>query len=405
MKVLVINAGSSTLKYQLIDMDTEEMICKGNCEKIGDKPSDGEEGSFIKYSKAGIEKTAKEYVDIPNHRAAFEIVIQKLTTGEYKVIDSLEEITAIGHRVVHGKDFIKPTLITDEIITELENLVDYAPLHIPGAVTGMKACREIAPTIPNVAVFDTAYHTSMSEVAKTYAIPKALADTYGIKRYGAHGSSHKYIASEVEKLLGKKEYKLISCHIGSGASLCAIKDGKCVDTSMGFTPLAGLVMGKRSGDIDPSVISFISNKTGKTAQQVIDMLNNESGLIGLCGENDSRSLEIGMKEGKPNFKLAFDVMILSIIKYIGAYVAELDGLDALVFTAGIGENSPLTRKSILDRLTYLGITYDEEVNNKVVRLSNNNELSLADSKVKVYVVPTNEELVIARDTLEIVNQK
>lgn len=394
MKILVVNAGSSSLKYQLIDIDNEQMLAKGNCERIGI------EESFIKYTN-GKEKR-QDMIDFPNHKVAFETVLSKLTSGDLKVIDSLDEIYAIGHRVVHGKDFVKPTLVTPEVIKEMETLVDYAPLHIPGAITGVKACMEIAPNIPNVLVFDTAYHSTMPDEAKLYAIPMDMIKKYGIKRYGAHGSSHKFCASEVERILGTKEYKLINCHIGSGASMCAIKNGVCIDTSMGFTPLAGLVMGTRSGDIDPSVVSFLCNKTGKTAQQMIDILNTESGLKGVCGQSDSRNMEEGMAQGDENCKLAFDAMILSIVKYMGAYIAELGGVDVINFTAGIGENSPLTREKVLDRLSYLGITYDKKLNNETLRKSEIVQLSLPDSKVKVYVIPTNEEIVIARDTLELV---
>ena len=394
MKVLVINAGSSSLKYQLIDMETEQMICKGNCERIG------LDESFIKYQKD--EDKRKEFINFSNHKEAFKIVIDKLTNGDLKVIDNLSEISAIGHRVVHGKDFVDPTLVTEDVINELEKLVEYAPKHIPGAVTGVRACMEIAPSIPNVLVFDTAFHKTMPDEAKTYAIPYKYIEEYGIKKYGAHGSSHKFIAGEVAKLLKRDDIKLINCHIGSGASLCAIKNGKCIDTSMGFTPLAGLVMGTRSGDIDPSVIAFLSKKTGKTAQEIIDMLNNESGLLGLCGKSDSRDVEEGIESGDKLCKLAFDTMILSVVKYIGSYVAELGGVDVITFTAGIGENSPKTREAIMDKLAYLGIKCDKEANDMAHHQPNTIEISTKDSKVKVYVLPTNEEIVIARDTLELV---
>ena len=395
MKILVVNAGSSTLKYQFIDMEKESVICSGNCENIG------EATSCITHKKDG--KKYKEAVDFPNHYEAFKKVLEVMTTGELKALNSIDEIYAIGHRIVHGKDFIEPTYVTDEVITELENIIDYAPLHTPGAVAVIRACKKLAPNTPNVTVFDTAFHATMSDEVKLYAIPSEYVEKYGIKKYGAHGSSHKFIAQEVEKYLGKKECKLINCHIGSGASICAIKDGKCVDTSMGFTPLAGLVMGTRSGDIDPAIVSFVCEKENLTASEFVKILNKKSGLLGICGTNNSLILERMMAEGDEKAILAFNVMVNSIVKYIGAYIAELGGVDVISFTAGIGENSPLTRAAVLDKLKYLGIEYDKEKNDKKIRTPGIEEISTPDSKVKVLVIPTDEEIVIARETLEVVN--
>lgn len=395
MKVLVINAGSSSLKYQLIEMDNGEVIARGLCERIG------ESHSVIEYRKFE-EKKNKEDTIFPDHKVAFEKVLNVLISGPTKVIDSLDEVYAIGHRIVHGKDFVEPTYVTDEVMVELENIIDYAPLHTPGAISVIRACRELMPDTPSVLVFDTAFHNTMPIEAKTYAIPTKLAKKYGIKRYGAHGSSHRYCAEEVAKLIGTNKFNLLNCHIGSGASLCAIKDGKCIDTSMGFTPLAGVVMGKRSGDVDPSIVSFICNKEGISAQEMIDILNNKSGFFGMTTFNDSRDVEEGMIAGNEDCKLAFDTFILSILRYMGAYIAELGGVDVINFTAGIGENSPLTRAALLDRLDFLGIKYDKKKNDETWKKGEPVEISLPESKARVFVIPTNEEIIIARDTLDVV---
>lgn len=393
MKILVINAGSSTLKYQLFDMTNESILAKGNCENIG------LHNSKIT-SKAGDKKHEMQ-IDIPNHEVAFSIVIKALTEGELKVIDDIKEISAFGHRVVHGKNIIKPLLVTPENLEEVRKLKDYAPLHIPGSLKGIEGCLKMAPEIPNILVFDTSYHATIPQSIATYAIPQKYIEEYGIRKYGFHGSSHKYIASEVERMTGRKDLKIVNCHLGSGASICAIKDGKSVDTSMGFTPLAGLVMGTRSGDIDPAIVGFLADKLNKPANEIIDILNYESGLKGLCGSSDSRFVEEGVTvRHDPVCEFTFDVMENSVLKYIGSYIAELGGIDVLVFTAGVGENSPILRERLLEKLSYLNITFDKEINNKTIRKSENTLLSLPDSKVLVYVIPTNEELVIARDTLE-----
>ena len=394
MKILVINSGSSSLKYQLLNMEDESIIAKGGVERIN------LDGSKLTHKANG---QATEIVEpIKNHSEAIKLVLNVLTDDKLGVIKSIEEINAFGHRYVHGGEYSNATIINDEVIGYLKENVELAPLHSPANIIGIEACREIAPNIPNVAVFDTAFHQTMPKKAYMYAIPQHFYTEYKIRKYGFHGTSHKFVSEEAAKLMGKdlKDTKIITCHIGNGASICAVNGGMCVDTTMGFTPLAGVMMGTRSGDVDPSIIEYIMKKTGWTIQETTHFLNKQCGLLGVSGfSSDSRDITEALKTNE-NAKLAMEMMDYTITKHIASYVGVLNGVDAIVFTAGIGENSPELREDFLDNLTYLGLKYDKEINSKTFRKPAT-EISTSDSKVKVYVIPTNEELVIARETKEI----
>lgn len=393
MKVLVINAGSSSLKYQLLDMDNEKLIAKGNCEKIG------LEGSTISLKVNGEQKVFD--VELKNHDQAMENVLKILLDKENNVLSSLSEIEAVGHRVLHGGEiYTQSVLIDDEVMKNLEELKPLGPLHMPANISGIKACQEVMPGVPQVAVFDTEFHATIPDYAFRYAIPKKAYTDWKIRKYGFHGTSHKFIANELEKLTGKKG-KFIICHIGNGASVSAVKDGKCLETSMGFTPLEGLVMGTRSGDIDPAVLQTIMEKTGKSISEALNYLNKESGLLGVSGiSSDIRDVQ---KVADENYDAALAVKMLCyrVKKYVGEYVAVLNGVDAIAFTAGTGENRPEIRQEILDGLDWLGIEVDKDRNYNFVR-GENFDITGANSRCKVYVVPTDEELMIARDTKNIV---
>ena len=395
MKVLVVNCGSSSLKYQLIDMETEEVLAKGYQERIGI------DGSFLTH-RVGEQKYKIEK-EIKNHTEAIELVIEQLLHKDYGVIKSLDEIDAIGHRIVHGGEkFTKSVLIDDEVIKGIEDAVIFAPLHNPAHLQGIKACKEKLPGKPNVAVFDTAFHQTMPEKAYMYAIPYEYYEKYRIRKYGAHGTSHKFVSNRVAELMNKplEDLKIISCHLGQGASLCAVEDGKSVDTSMGLTPLAGVPMGSRSGDIDPSVVTFLMEKENLSPEEMNTILNKKSGKLGLSGISiDDRDIEAAIKEGNHRAKLAIDQFVYQVAGYIGRFAAQMNGVDVITFEAGVGENGIEARKEICDYLGFLGVKIDEEKNNcrgKEV------EISTPDSKVKVYVVPTNEELMIARETRDLV---
>lgn len=397
MKILVINAGSSSLKYQLIDMEGEVVLAKGICERVG-IPNGHFEG------KVGADKFDKA-VDMKNHTEAFLVVKEALTTGEHKVIDSLSEIAAIGHRVVQGGSLFKEsTLITDEVIAGIESLNNLAPLHNPAHIQGINACREVfGKDVPEVAVFDNAFHSTMPPEAYMFGIPYEYYEKYQIRRYGFHGTSHRYVSGECARIMGKdlKDIKLITCHLGNGSSITAIKDGKVIDTSMGLTPLDGFVMGTRSGGVDPSVVTFLQEKEGWTPAQTNEVLNKKSGIFGISGGmSDDRDILKAAAEGNERAELAKQMLWYEIRKYIGSYIAAMQGVDAIVFTGGIGENSQPLRKDICEHFAYLGVTFNDEENKKAIR-GVGGELSGADSKVKVYVIPTNEELMIARDTKEI----
>ncbi len=397
MKVLVVNAGSSSLKYQLFDTSDNSVIAKGICERIGI-------GGEITHKMAGREDYHK-VVDMADHTEATKILIETLTDATVGCIANMDEIEAVGHRIVHGGAyFSQSVLVTDEVIDKLELCRDLAPLHTGAHLMGLRGCIAAMPKTPQVLVFDTAFHQTMPDYAYTYPIPYEMAQQYQIRRYGAHGTSHRYVAGEMIKILGKAEgSKIITCHLGNGSSISAVKDGKVIDTSMGFTPLEGLEMGTRCGTIDPAVVPFIMEKKGFTPAQMSDFMNKECGLLGVSGLSpDCRDLGDAVAAGNDRAALAVNILTYQIKKYIGSYTAAMNGLDALVFTAGIGENRDEIRAAACRDLEYLGIKLDEEKNANTHRPNGNILISAPDSKVPVYVIPTNEELVIASDTEAIV---
>ncbi len=399
MKVLVINAGSSSLKYQLIDMETETVLAKGLCERIG---IDG----HLKHTPlVGGKSVFNEDLPLPTHSEAIAAVIDKLTSAEYGVVSSMKEIDAVGHRVVHGGEkFASSVLINGEVMKAIEECIPFAPLHNPANITGINACIDVmGRDVPQVGVFDTAFHQTMPPKAFTYAVPYEYYQNDGIRRYGFHGTSHRYVSARCAELMGRpiEELKLISCHMGNGSSICAIDGGKSVDTSMGFTPLVGLPMGTRCGDLDPGVMQFIMNKYGLGIDEMLNVLNKKSGVLGVSGvSSDFRDLEAAAEEGNERAKLALDLFDYSVAKVVGSYVAAMNGVDAIIFTAGVGENASTTRAGICKYLTYLGCEVDPEANSK---RGSDTLISTADSKVQLWVIPTNEELVIARDTRDIVS--
>lgn len=391
-KIIAINAGSSSLKFQLFEMPAETVITKGVIERIGLNDS------IFNITVNGEKK--KEILDIPNHNVAVNMLLDKLTT--YGIIESLDEIKGIGHRVVHGgEDFNDSVLITDEVIEKIDKLSELAPLHNPANLTGILAFREVLPNVPAVAVFDTAFHQTMPESSYLYSLPYEYYEKYGIRKYGFHGTSHKYVSQRAAELLGRpiEQLRIISCHLGNGASIAAIQGGKSVDTSMGFTPLAGVTMGTRSGNIDPALIPYIMEKTGKTADEVIDILNKKSGMLALSGfSSDLRDIEDEAEKGNERAELALQVFANRIHKYIGSYAARMYGVDAIVFTAGIGENSSAIRARVLKGLEFMGVYFDPSLNE--VR-GQEAFISYPHSPVKVIVIPTNEEVMIARDVMRL----
>ncbi len=393
MKVLSVNAGSSSLKFSLFDMANNNILASGVFERIGI------EGSTFTIKFNG-EKIVQE-VELNNHVGAVNILIDKLISLD--IIKSLEEINGIGHRVAHGKDYFdKSTIINDSVLEKLREVKDMAPLHNPANLLGIEAFEKVLPNIVQVAVFDTAYHQSMNEVSYLYPVPYAWYREYGLRKYGFHGTSHKYIAREAKKILGRDNYKLISCHIGNGGSICAIKDGKCVDTSMGFTPLAGIMMGTRSGDVDPSIIPYIMEKEGKNASEVIEDLNKKSGLYGMSEfSNDMRDILTRCNEGDHRALVAKEKYVRRVVDYIAQYYVLLGGVDMIALTAGVGENNKVIRKEILDKLECLGVKISDEANEIV---GEEIKLSTKDSKILVYVIPTDEELMIAKDTYNLINR-
>ncbi len=396
MKVLVINAGSSSLKYQLLDMKNEKLIAKGNCEKIGLA------GSFVSLKANGTEKIVK--VKLDNHDDAMENVIKLLLDKENNVLSSLSEIEAVGHRVLHGGEIYTESVVIDEkVMANLEKLRPLGPLHMPANISGIRACQEAMPNVPQVAVFDTAFHSKMPAKAYMYGVKFEDYQELGIRKYGFHGTSHRYILEETAKILGKEkeDVKIISVHVGNGSSVAAIKNGRSVDTSMGFTPLEGLVMGTRSGDIDPSVVEYLCDKKGWTVQKAVNYLNKEGGVLGVSGvSSDMREINQAIVEGNERARLALDMLCYRIKKYVGSYLAVLDGADAIVFTGGIGENQEDMREVVAGGLKYAGVKFDVEKNNTLPR-GTVEELSLPTSKIKVLRVPTDEELMIARDTVKL----
>lgn len=398
MKILVINAGSSSLKYQLIDMETEAVLAKGLCERIGI------DGSKLNHTPAGGEKVVIEK-DMKDHSDAITMVLDALTDKGHGVISSMEEINAVGHRVVHGGEYFSKSVVIDaEVKKAIEACVPLAPLHNPANIIGIEACEKAMPGVPQVGVFDTAFHQTMPASAYMYALPYNLYEKYKIRKYGFHGTSHKYVTGECAKMLGKKQedVNIITFHLGNGSSVTAVKDGKSVDTSMGFTPLAGVVMGTRCGVIDPAIVKFIADNEGLSLEDVDALLNKQSGVLGISGvSSDFRDLEAGQAKGDKRCELALDMFIASVRKYLGNYLVNLGGADAIVFTAGIGENTPAMRKAITENCEFLGIKIDDEKNNKAIRGAQG-EISADDSKIKVFVIPTNEELMIAKETAELV---
>ena len=397
MNILVINCGSSSLKFQLIDAVTEKLIAKGLCERIGI------EGSQLVYQPAGQDKI-KTVTPMEDHTKAIKLVLEALTDKENGVVKDLSEIGAVGHRIVHGGEkFAASTLITEEVIAAITECNELAPLHNPANLIGIAACKELMPDTPMVAVFDTAFHQTMPQEAYLYGIPYEYYEKYKIRRYGFHGTSHSYVSKKAAEVLGQKyeDLKLIVCHLGNGASVSAVQNGKCIDTSMGLTPLEGLIMGTRSGDIDPAIIEFLAHKEGKSIDEIMTILNKKSGVLGLSGNfsSDFRDLEDAYLEGQEASVRTMESFAYRVAKYIGAYVAAMNGVDGICFTAGLGENSPLVRNLICKRLGYLGITLDEEQNGK---RGKDLVITTPDSKTKVLVIPTNEELAIARETYAIV---
>lgn len=405
MNVLIVNAGSSSLKYQLLDTATEKVVAKGICERIGI------DGSRIDNKQ--LEKGLRLEKELPmnTHSDAMKIVVDTLTDAEYGCISSMDEIEAVGHRIVHGGPYFSQSiLLTDEVLETLKLCYDFAPLHTAAHIQGIEGCLAVMPNKPQVLVFDTAFHQSMPAEAYMYALPYEAYEKYGIRRYGAHGTSHRYVAAEMIRILGKpaEQTKIVTCHIGNGSSISAVKGGKVLDTSMGFTPLAGVEMGTRCGDIDPAIVPYLMEKENLSTAEVNNLMNKKSGFLGISGfSSDSRDLESAIAAGPSDehyerASLAVDMLKHQIKKYIGAYAAIMNGLDAVVFTAGVGENNPHLREIVCNDMDFLGIKIDKAVNEKALRQPNIVKLSSDDSKVAVYLIPTNEELVIARDTEEIV---
>lgn len=397
MKILVVNCGSSSLKYQLIDMKNDNVLASGRCDRIGvqtiDKP-------FIEYKKDG-KKTRDEVTELPNHTVAFELVMKYLLDPEKGVISDVSEIDAIGHRIVHGgPNFTKTTVVTEKVLEEYNTSIEYAPLHNPAHLQGINACTKLMPKTPQVLVFDTSFHTTIPDYAALYAIPYEYYEKYAIKRYGAHGSSHKFIAEEAAKQLGKKkeDINIISCHLGNGSSIAAIKGGVCIDTTMGLTPLEGLIMGTRSGDLDPAILEFIMKKENLSIEEMMTILNKKSGLLGISQTTgDVRDLKILAAEGNKRADLAIDMFAYRVKKYIGAYMAALGHVDAIIFEGGIGEHNPDVVNRCVEGLEPLGIVFDSSHNDDEQYAG---VISKPESKIKMIVIPTNEELEIAKETME-----
>ena len=397
MKILVINAGSSSLKYQLIDMEEEQVLAKGNCERIG---IDG-----VITHKAGERKTSYE-VPFPTHTQALKELVKLLTEGEGRAIDSVREIAAIGQRIVHGGElFTKSVLITDDVLKGIEDICDLAPLHNPAAVQSIRACRDVFGDTPQVAVFDTAFHQTMPEKAYMYGLPYEYYEKYHVRRYGFHGTSHRYVSNRLFDIsdISRSGSRIITCHLGNGSSLCAIKNGICIDTSMGFTPLDGFIMGTRAGSIDASIVTYLAVKEGLSVKEMSDMLNKKSGLLGLSGiSSDNRDVTRAADKGDPRAQLTVDMLSYQIKKFVGSYAAALGGLDAVVFTGGIGENDHHVRKRVCADMEFLGLSIDVVANREAQGQERN--ISAPHSLVETWIIPTNEELLIARDTEEIVSR-
>jgi len=395
MIILVVNAGSSSLKYQLIDMKDESVIAKGNCDRIG---IDGHLSH-----KTADGRTVEEDCNFPTHAEAFERLVQALTTGDAAVISSMDEVSAVGHRVVQGAEiFTKTTLVTDEVIDEIENLKELAPVHNHGHALALWACKKTMPKIPQVVVFDTAFHQTIPQKAFMYGFPYEDYEQYHVRKYGFHGTSHRFVTAKLAEVMGKdlKDLKVVSCHLGNGSSITAVKDGKSIDTTMGFTPLDGVLMGTRCGAVDPSAVTYVANKHGFHTNDMDTYMNKKSGLLGISGKSsDFRDITAASEAGDAHATLAKDMLVYDIKKDIGAFAAIMNGLDAVIFTGGIGENAPNCREEVCENMEYLGIQIDKQANDFKGQLK---KISTPDSKVEVWVIPTNEELLIARDTLAMV---
>ena len=401
MKVLVINAGSSSLKYQLINTEDESVLARGNAERIGIP------GSCLKHEPAGKDRIELK-AEFKDHTDAIKMVMDALLHPEYGVIKDMSEIGAVGHRVVHGGEkFSESVLIDDEVMGAIKENIELAPLHNPANIMGIEACRKIMPDVPNTAVFDTAFHQTMPKKAFLYAVPYEAYEKYGVRRYGFHGTSHKYVALRAAQILNRpiESLKIITCHLGNGSSITAVKHGKSIDTSMGFTPLEGLPMGTRSGNIDPAIISYMMEKENLTSEEVNRILNKQSGVLGLSGvSSDFRDLFKAAAEGVERVKIALDVFVYQVEKFIGAYTVAMGGVDCIVFTAGIGENTPEIRKGACSNLGFMGIKIDDEKNNNIPGKYKEGIISTDDSKADVLVIPTNEELMIVRETMELLEK-
>lgn len=399
MRILVVNAGSSSLKYQLIDMTNEQVIAKGNCERIGI-------GGKITHKTFDGREYSSE-CDFPTHTEAFLKVVEVLTTGDAKVIDSMNEISAVGHRIVQGAEvFNKTTLVTDEVIDKIDDLSELAPVHNHPHALALRACKSVLPAnVPQAVVFDTAFHRTMPEKAYMYALPYECYEKLHVRKYGFHGTSHRYVSGELARILGKKpeELKIVSCHLGNGSSICCVNGGKSVDTSMGFTPLDGLIMGTRCGAVDPSAVTFVANKLNLTPSEMSDFMNKRSGFLGVSGiSSDNRDITAAAENGDKQAQLAGEILRYQIKKYIGSYTAVMNGLDAVIFTGGIGENAWDLRQDVCADLDFFGIKIDENLNKDMNgKLCN---ISAEGAKTQVWILPTNEELLIARDTLELISK-
>lgn len=398
MKILVVNAGSSSLKYQLLDMTDESVIAKGNCDRIG---IDGHVSH-----KTGDGRTYDADCSFPTHTEAFEKLVEVLTTGDAKVIDSMSEVSAVGHRIVQGAEVFKETcLATDEVIDKIDSLAELAPVHNHPHALALRACKKVIPdSTPQVVVFDTAFHATMPRKAYLYGLPYECYEDLHVRKYGFHGTSHRFVTAELAKVLGKdsKDLKIVSCHLGNGSSITAVDGGKSVDTSMGFTPLDGLIMGTRCGSVDPSAVDFVEKKLGFTPDEMTEYMNKKSGFLGISGiSSDNRDITAAAEAGNERAKIAGEIFCYQVKKFIGSYAAAMNGLDAVIFTGGIGENAPDVRENACSDLDIFGLKIDSEANAKRGELT---KISTDDSKVQVWVVPTNEELLIARDTLALINK-
>ena len=397
MKILVINAGSSSIKYQLIDMENELVLAKGLCDRIGIA------GGNFKHQPHGKD-AYKVDVQMANHSEAIRLVTDALVDKDHGVIESMSEISAVGHRVLHGGEkFSGSVIINDDVIAAIEECCELGPLHNPHNLTGIRACSEIMPSVPQVAVFDTGFHQTMPDYAYLYALPYEYYEKYKIRRYGFHGTSHRYVSQRAAAMLGKEDIKIVTCHLGNGSSISAVVNGKCLDTTMGLTPAEGIMMGTRAGSIDPAIIPLLMEKENMSPKDIDTMINKKSGILGVSQvTSDNRDIEEGARNGNKRYQLIENMLCHQLTKYIGGFAAAMGGIDAVVFTGGIGENNPQYRTKVAEKLAFLGVKIDEELNQKAKRTSDENDISTPDAKVKMLVIPTNEELTIARDTLELV---